>query len=225
MADFRLTAIAYLARGLKACTTPPSYHSVTLVQTSKDLGEGSTVETWHIFHLGRRSALAPWALTVQAPAGVRPTQSDFLRGGHLRPQLYRLTLQSHQTGPAPWPYYWCATTFIWLPSSVSWNVIFKCVMYFICAMPWILDWNTIAADYTVYFTYLKIEPLELGMQMSVNNMQICVFCQDVGIFLLMGLWIRFKKEEHLPCIGSLPLLLWRSWPELMLLSLGKNYRL
>lgn len=54
-------------------------------------------------------------------------------------------------------------------------------------MPWILDWNTIAADYTIYFTYLKIEPLELGMQMSVNNMQICVFCQDVGIFLLMGL--------------------------------------
>lgn len=54
-------------------------------------------------------------------------------------------------------------------------------------MPWILDWNTIAADYTIYFTYLKIEPLELNMQMQVNNMQIYVFCQDSGIFLLMGL--------------------------------------
>lgn len=60
-------------------------------------------------------------------------------------------------------------------------------MYFICAMPWILDWNTIAPDYTIYFTYLKIEPLELNMQMQVNNMQIYVFCQDSGIFLLMGL--------------------------------------
>lgn len=60
-------------------------------------------------------------------------------------------------------------------------------MYFICAMPWILDWNTIAADYTTYFTYLKIEPLELNMQIYVNNMQICVFCQDSSIFLLMGL--------------------------------------
>lgn len=60
-------------------------------------------------------------------------------------------------------------------------------MYFICAMPWILDWNTIAADYTIYFKYLKTEPLELAMQMHVNNMQISIFCQDSGIFLLMGL--------------------------------------
>ena len=60
-------------------------------------------------------------------------------------------------------------------------------MYFICAVPWNLDWNTAAADYTIYFTYLKIEPLELDMQMHVNNMQICVFHQDAGIFLLMGL--------------------------------------
>lgn len=60
-------------------------------------------------------------------------------------------------------------------------------MYFICAMPWILDWNTIAADYAIYFTYLKTEPLELAMQMHVNNMQISIFCQDSGIFLLMGL--------------------------------------
>lgn len=64
---------------------------------------------------------------------------------------------------------------------------FKHVMYFICAMPWILDWNTIAADYAIYFTYLKTEPLELAMQMHVNNMQISIFCQDSGIFLLMGL--------------------------------------
>jgi hypothetical protein len=70
-------------------------------------------------------------------------------------------------------------------------------MYFICAMPQILDWNTIATDYTIYFTYLKIEPLELNMQMYVNKMQICASCQQSGIFLLMGL---FKKEEHLPCI-------------------------
>ena len=75
-------------------------------------------------------------------------------------------------------------------------------MYFICVMPRILDWNTMAVDYTLYFTYLKIEPLELSMQMSVNNMQICVFCQEVGIFLLMGLQIQFKKEEHLPCVGA-----------------------
>lgn len=60
-------------------------------------------------------------------------------------------------------------------------------MYFICAVPWNPDWNTTAADYTIYFTYLKIEPLELDMQMPVNNMQICVFRQDAGIFLLMGL--------------------------------------
>lgn len=91
-------------------------------------------------------------------------------------------------------------TFSWLPSFVFWNVSFKCVMYFICAMPWILDWNTIAADYTIYFTYLKIEPLELNMQIYVNNMQICVFCQDSSIFLLMGLWFLFKKKDHLPCI-------------------------
>lgn len=75
-------------------------------------------------------------------------------------------------------------------------------MYFICVMPQILDWNTMAVDYTLYFTYLKIEPLELSMQMPVNNMQICVFCQEVGIFLLMGLQIQFKKEEHLPCVGA-----------------------
>lgn len=60
-------------------------------------------------------------------------------------------------------------------------------MYFICVVSWILDWNTIAADYTIYLSYLKTEPLELNMQMHVKNMQICVFCQDAGIFLLMGL--------------------------------------
>lgn len=60
-------------------------------------------------------------------------------------------------------------------------------------MPWILGWNTIAADYTIYFTYLKIEPLELNMQMQVNNMQIYVFCQDSGIFSFNGTMIPIQE--------------------------------